>query len=173
MPAISLRLKSSLSLAFLLCLFAANCAFAQLVGAKDLTQLSPTSPGSAKANSATAEKKYCDPSGGIADGDQIAYPSPKLSLSILRAELETPDSDPSIAVTLRLKNVGDESTSLPWVSWPVESAQLSEDGQTKTLGYELATIDFFLGPHHTNDPEPRPAGRGCALVTAWQSEPTC
>jgi hypothetical protein len=38
------------------------------------------------------------------------------------------------------------------VSWPVESAQLSEDGQTKTLGYELATIDFFLGPHHTNDP---------------------
>jgi hypothetical protein len=56
-----------------------------------------------------------------------------------------------VTTTLRLKNAGEESTSIPWTASPVESIQLSDDRQSKTFGYEVATIDFYFGrPHGTN-----------------------
>ena len=129
-------------------LLVVRLSFAQLVAAKDLSQ--PTLL-STKTSSPTIEKKYCNPSGGISDGIDVDYPRTKLNLSISRAELNMLNGELTIATTMRLKNDGDESTSIPWSTSPVEPIKLSEDGQSKTSGYEVATIDFYFGhPHTTN-----------------------
>jgi hypothetical protein len=132
-----------------LCLLEATCSFGQLVGTNDLTQPSPNSNA---VSSSTREKDFCHPSGGVADGVELPAHPAKLTLTISRAELGMIDGQSSIIMALRLKNDGDESTSIPWSSSPVESIPLSGDWQSDTLGYEVATIDFFLGPPHSTDP---------------------
>jgi hypothetical protein len=135
-----------------LCLLTANGAFAQLVGTKDLTEPPSIFQTFSRADLAEKEEKFCFPSGGIADGFDVQNTPAKLTLTIPRAEAGIFDGVPGIKMTLRLKNDGIESTYIPWVNQRVESIMLSEDGQSQTFGYDVATIDFFVGRPFNKDP---------------------
>jgi hypothetical protein len=126
-----------------------SSAFAQLVGTRDLSR--PSSP-VAKTNLPAKEDEYCIPPGGVSDGFDVHYPHAKLKLTIPRAEMSVVNGELGVLATLRLKNDGDKPTTIPWSPSRVESVHISEDGQSKTLGYEVATIDFFFGRPHTKTP---------------------
>jgi hypothetical protein len=141
-------------LAMLFCavlwLVSGSLASGQTVGSRDLTKELPAPQAGAKSGSTSYEHDFCFPSGGNADG-VIVSDDPVLTLSISKSELVIVNQKPSIDLTITLKNHGVDPALIPWSVSPVEPSQLSEANDMKTVGYEVATIDFFLGPPHTED----------------------
>ena len=131
-------------------LVSGSLACGQTVGSKDLTNEPPPTQSGAKSGATIHEHDFCFPSGGNADGEIISD-DPVLTLSISKSELVLIDQKPSIEVTVTLKNHGVGPALIPWSVSPVEPSQLPDEDDKRTVGYEVATIDFFVGPPHRED----------------------
>lgn len=138
--------QSASLIAALICVFTGSILSAQAVGKKDLTQES-----SPAATALSQPRDYCVPSGGVTDGVEMDRDNPALSLTISKAELALADGKPSIELVLVLKNHGIGPALIPWETAPVAPVQIAENGNEKEIGYEVATVDFFLGPPHRSD----------------------
>jgi hypothetical protein len=123
----------------------------QVVGTKDMTQELLSSQTSTKSLATNQKHEYCIPGGGHADGEIITTDGSILTLSISKAELVIIDQKPNIDMTITLKNHGIGSALIPWSSSPVEPAQLPNVNNMETTGYEVATIDFYIGRNHIED----------------------
>lgn len=129
-------------------------AFGQLVGVIDLTQPRRQTQPEAESKADVAEKleKFCIPNGGNADGDEINPDASALTLSVTHAELNASRDGLTLTVTTQLKNHGIGSTSIPWADHKIASAEMPSEKNAQMFGFEVATIDLFLGKAHTNDP---------------------
>jgi hypothetical protein len=129
-------------------------AFGQLVGAKDFTQggTEPPTRALSKADLAEKNENFCLPNGGNADGVDLSSGRPALALSVTKAELDSNRSELGLTVTVRLKNLGDGSISVPWTDHRVASALMPSSGDSQEYGFTVATVDLYLGRAHTTDP---------------------
>ena len=135
----------------LLWLLSGTLVSAQIVGTKDLTH--DLQPQQADVNTTATSQRhdYCFPSGGNGDGVMASQEAPVLTLSVSKADLVIVDQRPGVDLTVTLTNHGVGPALVPWTSSPVEPAKLSEKSDLMTEGYEVATIDFFVGYPHTED----------------------
>lgn len=129
-------------------------AFGQLIGAKDITEqdVQPPVQKASKADLAEKNKNYCIPNGGTADGVDVSLHRPVLTLAITKAELNANRSSLTLTATVRLKNIGDGSISVPWTDHRVASALISSKGDSQEFGITVATVDLYLGKAHSTDP---------------------
>lgn len=124
---------------------------AQNVGSKDLVQPRPQVSTIAQGNGKQA--RVCEESGagGHADGVILMTDGPALTLSISSAELIALNKKPFIDMTVVLKNHGIGTTLVPWSESAVTSARLTSDRNLGEVGYQAATVEFFLGAPFKNE----------------------
>jgi hypothetical protein len=151
---IEFQVKLVMLFYFFIWIISGSLASAQMVGNKDLTQ--ELSSLQAKSKTNPPSQDYCPQYGGHSDGDIINQNEPVLTLSITKAELTILDKKPGINLTIMLKNQGTGQALVPWSSSPVEPSKIDfidtkAEKNMKTIGYDVATIDFFLGRPFSKD----------------------
>lgn len=146
------RKKFFLGVAMIVC--TSVPAFGQLLGEKDLTRQDTQSPVQApsKADLAQKSENYCDPGGGVADGEAIMPDFPVLRFSITKALLNADRGKLNLNVTAELRNLGGGLISIPWSDHRVAQALTSTSGDTQDFGLTVATIDLFVGDAFSKDP---------------------
>ena len=129
-----------------------RCAAAQLIAAKDLsnvadvpasmTESNQSEPATAKSSSDNKEKRDCTI--GFKDGVLISEVREKLRLEIVRVDPHVIYRGATLTVIIRLKNVGDKSVLVPWETPPVKPDTDPKTGNTST---EIAGVLLSLTPH--------------------------
>ena len=130
-------------------LIAASCftAHGQLVATKDLTK----QPEQSNAQPEKPAPKFCVNGGTISDGVVIEPDPPVLTISIKHAEIVVRDQKIFVHVTLMLKNHGVGPAIVPWSESEVEQVETAKTTDSRTLAYDLATVEFFVGePFHAS-----------------------
>lgn len=135
----------------MLCLLRAVSLDAQSVGSKDFVL--PRPPVARSTQATGTQPKACEESGagGISDGVYFETDGPALTLSISRAEFIASKKKPYIDMTVVLKNHGIGATLVPWSDSPVNPVPLSPGMKLGEVGYQVATVDFFLGAPFKDD----------------------
>ena len=139
------RARDSLLLCVVWMLFASQRAPAQLVATKDLTdtgsvRTSPQEVPSASRTPDDPDQQECF--FGVADGVILRDVPEKLNLEIVSVDPRLVYDGTRLAITVRLKNLGDLPVLVPWQTTQVEP---DTDPKTGDTSYESATIHLTFG----------------------------
>ncbi|MBZ5548262.1 MAG: hypothetical protein LAO22_09990 [Acidobacteriia bacterium] len=144
----TVRARISLLLCVAWVLFASQCATAQLVATKDLTDTAsvPTAPPTSAELPSTIgtpdnpEKQDCFFE--VANGVIVRDVPEKLRLEIVGVDPRLVYDGTAMMITVRVKNIGDLPVLVPWQTNQVEPDTDPKSGDTS---YESATIHLTFG----------------------------